>query len=299
MSQKTSIRDSIDQRVAQFFGEKATPVQVEIAGQSDRGLVRPSNEDHFAAVRRRRARTILASNLPDDFPHDSVEDAYALVVADGLGGQACGELASLMALCVGWDLGSREINWLFKVDAGEIPEILEKLDLYPRLIQKGLEQQIDANPELAGMATTFTGMYTVGLEAFLTHVGDSRAYLYRDKALQLLTRDQTLREDLIRAGIASDSAYLKRAHHILTGCLGDTSNKINPVTAHVELKYGDQLLLCTDGLSNMVDDPGLVRCLASARTAVEACRSLVDAAIERGGKDNITAIVACYQEPKI
>jgi PPM family protein phosphatase len=237
--------------------------------------------------------------LPDYFPRDSVEDAYALVVADGLGGQACGELASLLALCVGWDLGDREINWLFKANAGEIPKFLEKLELFPRLIQKGLEKQIDANPSLAGMATTFTGMYTVGLEAFLTHVGDSRAYLYRDDTLQLLTRDQTLREDLIRAGVVSlDSAYLKRAHHILTGCLGDTSNKINPITAHVELKYGDQLLMCTDGLSNLVDDSSIVQILANSRTAVGACRDLIQSAIERGGKDNITVIVARYQEPR-
>lgn len=298
MNQPSTARDLISERAELFFGEHPTPVQVDIAGKSDRGRVRETNEDHFAAVRRRRARTLLASNLPKEFPRESVEDAYALVVADGLGGSACGELASLLALCVGWDLGAREIKWPYKVGPGEMPEILEKLELYPRLIQKGLEKQIEDNPELAGMATTYTGMYTVGLEAFLTHVGDSRAYLFRDQSLQLLTRDQTLGEELIRSGVVSwNSPYLKRARHILTGCLGDTNNEINPITAHVQMKYGDQLLLCTDGLSNMLDDGAIAQCLTNAREAEDACQRLVDAALVKGGRDNVTVIVARFQEP--
>ena len=115
MSQEAPSLDTVERRALNFFGNRGTPVQVEIAGKSDRGLVRETNEDHFAAVRRRRARTVLVSNLPDDFPRESFEDTYTLIVADGLGGQACGELASLLAMCVGWELGNREINWIFKV----------------------------------------------------------------------------------------------------------------------------------------------------------------------------------------
>lgn len=298
MSGKTTIRNSLDDRAELLFGRDVIPVEVEIAGRSDRGLVRQTNEDHFAAVRRRRSRSILTSNLPEQFPRESYEDAFALVVADGLGGQACGELASLMALCVGWELGGREIKWPYKVQPGEMSEILEKLEMYPKLIQQGLERQIEGNPDLAGMATTYTGMYTVGLDAFLTHVGDSRAYLFRDGRIQLLTRDQTLGEELVRSGVVSfDSPFLRRARHILTGVLGDTSNEIRPFTAHVELRYGDQLMLCTDGLNNMVDDSTLGSILERSTQADEACANLVSAALEKGGKDNVSVIVARYSTP--
>jgi protein phosphatase len=182
-------------------------VDVEFGAMSHTGKVRPNNEDHFLILRLRRSLSVLTTNLPEgQLAPQADEDAYAMIVADGMGGAASGELASMQAIRVAVDLILRDIKWTMKFNEREGRELVEKLGLYFRLVDDALLESSRTDPKLAGMATTLTAVCSAGPMAFIVHAGDSRAYLVRDGTLQRLTRDHTLAQDLVDSGrLAPDS----------------------------------------------------------------------------------------------
>ncbi|MBX3444111.1 MAG: serine/threonine-protein phosphatase [Planctomyces sp.] len=279
-----------------FFGPSPERVRVDIAGISDPGRVRENNEDHYLIVRRRRSRTVLGTNLPAEDVPELNEDAFSLVIADGMGGAAFGEFASRHALRTAWELGLSEIKWPLKIDPDESREVLEKLTAYVELLHEALLDEIRFHPELEGMGTTFTLAYTVGFDGFLCHVGDSRAYLLRDGAIQCLTRDHTLARTALDAGMTiDDEQQLKYLNRVLVKCLGGKEGAINPDVQHFVLQPGDRLMLCTDGLSDLVTDEEIAACVAQHSESEAACRALVDLALDRGGTDNVTVLMGKYE----
>jgi protein phosphatase len=140
-------------------------------------------------------------------------------------------------------------------------------------------------------ATTLTIALLVWPRTFLVHVGDSRAYHRRDGHLRRLTRDQTLGSYLVEQRAMSEQQVEKAGYHnVLTSAIG--ASDMTPVVGVLDLEPGDALLLCTDGLTNEVPDGEIDALLADAADPERTCRALVDRALERGGRDNITAIVA-------
>src|SRR6266545_1600416 len=123
-----------------------------------------------------------------------------MAVADGVGGAAFGELASMFALRAGWDLTTGAFKWHFKITEREAEELTEQLRVYGRLMHRALLERVHGDPRLAGAGTTLTGALIVGRDAFIGHVGDSRAYLFRAGSLEPLTRDHTLAQRLVDAG---------------------------------------------------------------------------------------------------
>src|SRR4051794_39040701 len=121
---------SLEELAAKYFGPAAPPVRVDLGALSHPGRVRRNNEDHYAVVRRRRSRDVLLTNLPEGFLPPMQDDAYALSVADGMGGHAFGEVASMMALRVAWELTGSAFKWHFKLTAEEAAEITEQLPIY-------------------------------------------------------------------------------------------------------------------------------------------------------------------------
>jgi protein phosphatase len=161
-----------------------------------------------------------------------------------------------------------------------------------------MAHQADADPALHGFGTTMTLALSLGRDLFVVHVGDSRAYLLRQQRLHRLTRDHTLAQALADRGLlAPQEAASSRLRHVLTQALGAQSAYDEPDVHEVPLHDGDCLLLCTDGLTEMVRDEGIAQVLASSDTAEEACRRLVQEALAAGGKDNVTAVVARYAFP--
>jgi protein phosphatase len=140
--------------------------------------------------------------------------------------------------------------------------------------------------------------YSIGSDLFVGHVGDSRAYLFRSGRLRQLTRDQTLVQMLVDAGeISREEAASHRMRHVLTYALGQHGGDL-PVEAHrLTLADEDCLLLCTDGLTEMVAESQIAEALGRSGSAEEACRTLIEQALEHGGRDNVTAIVARYHFP--
>jgi len=147
--------------------------------------------------------------------------------------------------------------------------------------------------DLAGMATTLTIAVSFGRRLFVTHVGDSRCYVLRDGGLRRLTNDHTVAADLVRRGhISAEAAREHAFRHILTEYVGGGVAKLNVDVQDLELRSGDTLLLCSDGLTEMVDGHEIADILLAHPEPEEAAGSLVERANENGGHDNVTAVVA-------
>ena len=219
------------------------------------GMVRQNNEDSL-------------------FPDKSGEsDGRAvLMVADGMGGHIAGEVASRLAINAA---ASAELEPDDRVAAAN----------------RAIREEVARQPDLEGMGTTLT---LVELEpegvARLAHVGDSRAYLYRDGALRQLTEDHTVAAEYVALGhISAEEANDHPQSHMLTRCLGLT-RFVNVDRIDLDLNPGDRLLLCSDGLNSMVPTEGIAKALTDG-TADEAAWKLVEAANKAGGHDNISVIV--------
>ena len=291
-----TVEVSSEKQPQRFFGPRPQRVNVRFGAVSDRGKKRSNNEDHYAVVRRDRSRTVLATNVPNASMAQTKEEAYVMVVADGIGGAAFGELASMLAVQTAWELAERETCWAFNVDEEQAKELADKFDAYAQLIHQKLLDHVDSDPLTAGMGTTLTVAHTVGPVAFIGHIGDSRAYAYRDGLLHPLTRDHTLAQELVDAGMKSCEA--SKFGHVLTNFLGGRRDRVATESQQFVLQDGDALLLCSDGLTRHVEDAEIAEAIRQDDDPQNVCQSLLDLALERGGRDNITIVLARYEIPE-
>ncbi|MFL5340727.1 MAG: PP2C family protein-serine/threonine phosphatase, partial [Gemmataceae bacterium] len=165
-------------------------------------------------------------------------------------------------------------------------------------IDRSLLRIMQADPTLEGMATTLTVAYTVGLQAFVVHVGDSRVYRYRAEALEQMTRDHTLAQSLADAGEIQPGEIRRHAkRHVLTNVIAGRPGEVKPDVATFPLQPGDQMLLCTDGLHDLVSEGDLAAALGAGKPAEQTCDLLIGKALEAGGRDNITAVLVRYSAP--
>lgn len=281
-------------------GPASVMVQVDLAGLSNRGHVRRTNEDHYFAARIERSLKTLTTNLAEGILPSSFEEiAYGLLVADGMGGMAAGEVASSSALCKLVELVVNTPDWIMRLDQSEdAGVVLERMTQRFRQIDDDLRGQASRDPALVGMGTTLTVAISLGADVVIGHIGDSRAYLLRGARLHQLTRDHTMAQALIDAGIANpQDAATQAMRHVLTAALGSTGEKADPEVQRLHLRDGDQLLLCTDGLTEMVEDKVIASTLRDAASADAACGGLIDLALAGGGTDNVTVLLARYHFP--
>jgi protein phosphatase len=293
------VNDTPPLPVAPFAESPAppVPVQVDVAARSHPGKVRRNNEDCYLVARTSRVRQTLASNLPPGLVPDHHEEAgYGMVVADGLGGMAAGEVASRLAIAALVDLHVRTPDWIMRVDPQQSRRALRRLAQRYREVHAVLRAQVQAAPNLAGMGTTMTLAYSLGAQLFLGHVGDSRAYLLRGDEFQQLTRDHTYAQALADMGaIQPDEVASHQLRHVLIRALSGSPEAVDADVQRLELQDGDQVLLCTDGLTNMVEDHAVQAALQASATSAKACEALVDLALAAGGKDNVTVALARYR----
>lgn len=275
-------------------------VEVDLAAHSHAGNLRPNNEDHYVAVRMERSLHTVLSNLPDGVVPRSVDETiYGMVVADGMGGMPAGGLASIIALRTLVDLVAKTPDWVMRMNRRKAAVVKRRMIERFRKIDIALREHGDRDPRLAGMGTTMTVAASLGSDLFLAHIGDSRAYLLRGSSLYQLTRDHTLAQAMIEAGVASaEDESVHRVRRVLTAGLGTAVKASEPEVQRLSIEHEDQLLLCTDGLTEFVDPETIRPILLSAGSAEEACRELVDAAIVRGSPDNITVVLARYRFPQ-
>jgi PPM family protein phosphatase len=279
--------------------EESSKVHIDLAALSDPGKVRERNEDHFYVARGGRHATTLVTNVPAaDIPSHFEETAYLLVVADGMGGHAGGDVASRLAVATLINIILHAPDWIMRLDDEHAERLMDRAVARYRVVHEALRERARLDPQLKGMGTTMTAAYSLGRDLFITQVGDSRAYRFRDGILQLLTRDQTQAQMLADEGLIRQQDVARhRLRHVLTSALGGSHSQVRAEIERSTLADGDRLLLCSDGLTDMVEDAEIADVLRHEVRSEEACRLLVDRALANGGKDNVTVVLARYSMP--
>jgi serine/threonine protein phosphatase PrpC len=272
--------------------------RVEVAGLSHPGKVRPNNEDHFLICRFGRFLETLHTNVPEgEIPTRADEIGYGMLVADGVGGGAAGEVASKLAISTLVHLVLQTPDWFLRVEQDAwMQEVMRRTTERYEQVNVALTEQARADPDLRGFATTLTLVGSLGRQLLVANVGDSRAYLLRNGQLRLLTRDHTMAQALAQAGlIPPEQLATHRMRHVLLKALGDPTRQVEPDVHEHTLEDGDCLLVCSDGLTDMVDEKLIAKILASGEPAKQICERLVDEALRAGGKDNVTTVFARYR----
>jgi protein phosphatase len=263
------------------MGSSDRSILVSVFARTDIGLKRGGNEDAFLVADLSTGKTGLG---PEISKHALGERGSLMVVSDGMGGAAAGEIASEMS-----------VKSLLEALQDSPPDlgIGERLNKATEIANERVWNYARQNPKLAGMGATLTGVLVHNNLAYIAQVGDSRAYLIRGGRIKQLTKDQSLLQLLTDSGALQPDQLSAVPHNVIMQALG-TAPTVQVAMSVVELSRNDHLLLCSDGLSNKVDPQEMVHVLGGEDGVTSACRKLVELANERGGEDNITVIVASF-----
>lgn len=276
------------------------PLDIEIGSATDAGHVRENNEDSYLVIKFGRSLENVSTNLGMNLLEPDYKiTGYGMLVADGMGGMAAGEVASSMALTNLIELILDTSDWTLALRRSkDIKTVMHRMKHRFLKIDEILRGEAENNSTLRGMGTTLTVAGILDNSLILGHVGDSRAYLFRDDSLIQLTVDHTLAQALIDAGVANQNDPATRSmRHVLTAAIGSLGDSIQPQVQRFTLRAGDQILLCTDGLTEMVDEQTIAKVLREEESAQVACKNLIDLSLMGGGVDNITVVLARLKSP--
>jgi PPM family protein phosphatase len=280
------------------FPPLAERVQVDFAARSRRGRLRSVNEDHYLVMRLDRGQETLLTSLPDDhFVARFEEHAYGMIVADGMGGTGGGETASRLAVASLVQLALHFGKWQVRVDPVIAQDVMERLEHFYRQVSGVL---VHESVEGGGaLQTTLTAAVSGGRDLFFAHVGHSRVYLFRHGELIQLTEDHTLagRRDPTRAHLMDLTGAASDLRHILTDTIGAGILGPRIDIERFGLRDRDVVLLCTNGLTDAVDDDAIAAVLRSDVSLDGQCDSLIARAADAGGDDDATVVVARYDIP--
>lgn len=247
-------------------------MNVDIAGVTDTGLVRPNNEDSY-----------LVSEKPS-----------LLVVADGMGGHASGEVASRMAIDIIQDYfddrkGSQPFIGTYQK---EYSEETNRLGAAIRLANMAIHDLSESTAQYRGMGTTVAAVLINDRKISIAHVGDSRVYLIRSQSIEQLTDDHSLAYEQVKKEMMSPKeAATSEMRNVLTRAVG-VGTQVDVDLGELMLMPGDRLILCSDGLYSMVPDNDILAVITAIDESSKACQTLVKMANENGGRDNVTVIAA-------
>jgi len=223
------------------------------------------------------------------------DEAKLFLVADGMGGHAAGEIASRIAVD-----SISEFILHTKEDDGTWPHAYDehykrstnRLMAAVRLANTRVLEAMRKDARLRGMGTTVVACLAEGDILSVAHVGDSRAYMIRDNHLQRITNDHSWVFEQVQAGMLTEAEAEKHPlRNVITRALGGAL-QVNPDASEIEVKEGDVFLLCSDGLTGMVPEDEILKVVTQSNGDLEkACQKLIDEANERGGLDNVTAIL--------
>jgi protein phosphatase len=286
-----------------FFREVLTltidGIQVDAFGCTDVGKVRSRNQDHYLIATLRRTLEIESTSIPAEAVQNLGPGARALLllVADGVGGGAGGEEASTGTLDAIVRYMAGTSRFFDRLDEQGLEDFRTDLTFAVQWSHAALrDRTTDSSPELAGMASTLTMALVIWPRAFVCQVGDSRCYHLRSAQLTQVTTDQTMARQLIDDGLMpEEAAHRSPLSHVLSQSIGHSEPDVWPVLTELELRQGDTLLLCTDGLMKHVPDADIAELLSTTTSASEAASALVGAALEAGGSDNVTVMAARFQ----
>lgn len=274
------------------------PMMVRSYGLTDIGKKRRQNEDQFLIAELTKALRVRQSSLPQPRTQYSDERGYLFIVADGMGGHQAGEQASALAVGTIEEFFLNTLKWFFHLRSEEEENVLAEFQMALRQADAKMFEEASRHPELRGMGTTLTMAYSSDSHLFVVHVGDSRCYLQRNGRIYRLTHDHTLVEEMLRhRALTPEQAAGHYLRHVITNCVGGDKRGLHVEVHRVELTPGDIVLLCSDGLTEMLSDERINGILRAEPDPERACRRLVADANALGGKDNITVIVSRFDAP--
>jgi protein phosphatase len=272
-----------------LFGSKGSGIRVTLFGKTDVGRTREHNEDTFLVA---DLTTKDASLMPHVRDHEIGPKGSLLMVADGMGGAAAGEVASKMATETIFEHMVR--SWGHDTDnspqqfAYRLREAVEEANAR-------IHTHAKTHPEMRGMGTTTTAVGVLGDQLYLSQVGDSRAYLIRSGDGIQLTKDQSLMQRLVDAGeITEEEAEKSERRNIILQALGPDP-RVRVDLTNQQVRREDLLVLCSDGLSGQVTREEIAEMVSQrGKDLADICGELIELANERGGPDNITVVIARF-----
>jgi protein phosphatase len=251
-------------------------MQFQAAARTDTGRVREHNEDNMLA-----------------------EPGVGLfAVADGMGGQLAGEVASRIAVenLKGYFEHAPEEAHALELLADDLSPEAKRLETGIRLVNRAIFEEGQKNPACRNMGTTIVAALVNGDKMVVAHVGDSRCYLIRGGTITQLTADHSLVAEQQRQGLISrEEAAVSRMKNVITRALGAFQDVKVDLSEHL-LISGDRIILCSDGLTNMVTDAEILSVTTKASSLDKACATLIEGANHRGGRDNITVVIVAVEQ---
>ncbi len=270
-------------------------VAVKTFGITDRGKVRPANEDQFLIAELSKSMRVWQTSLPEPKLQVGEERAHLFLVADGMGGHRAGDRASAQVVVAIEQFTLNTFKWFFGTDGGEAQKVLAQFQSALSQADARILEEAAEHPELSGMGTTLTMAFQLGVQLCVVHVGDSRAYLYRDGRLHQITQDHTVTADLVRSGaLRQDEVAAHPLRHVITNVVGGNELGVNVEAHALEVRPGDCLLLCSDGLTEMVTNEAIVATLAAEPEPERAAKALLAQANDAGAPDNVTLVIARF-----
>ncbi len=266
-------------------------------GASDVGKVRSVNEDHFLVAALERSLFIEGSNMPAEAGTRVIgtPQGRLLIVADGMGGHGAGDVASAVAVDAMARYAFEAMPWVLEArDSAE--ELRVGLQRAVSRAQSRLRRVAERKSIDLRLGTTLTLAYLTWPDLHVVHVGDSRAYLYRQGTLHRITKDHTLAQQLVDGdALTPDEAARSRLSHVLVNAVGGGTDELEVELHRVRLELEDQLLLCTDGLYDMVSDELICQRLSDPVAPVhQVVDGLIRSANDAGGRDNVTIVLARF-----
>src|SRR3989449_137164 len=273
------------------LARKPLDEEIDVHGLTHTGKVRKVNQDQFLLASLRKRMEVHLTSLPDVTRLKLEDDrlAFLAMIADGVGGSANGAVASRLALEQVTQYVTQSLRCYYGADAREASfiDVLQQaaLQTHAEVLRHAAE-----DPDLKGMATTLTVWIGVWPWVYVLQVGDSRYYVYRAGELLLITRDQTMAQELVDQGVLTRTdAFNSRLANVLSSAIGGPQT--TPVVTRLESEWRNVHLLCTDGLTKHVSDERIKQRLATMTSAKEVCEALLQDALDGGGRDNVTIIV--------
>ena len=273
---------------------------VKAFGLTDRGQVRPNNEDQFLIAELTKSMRVWQTSLPEPKVQVGEEHAHLFVVADGMGGHQAGEQASGLAVAAIEQFTLNTFKWFLGSTGNDVREILAEFKSAINHADARILEEAAEHPELSGMGTTVTMAFNLGTQLYVVHVGDSRAYLYRDGQLEQVTQDHTVAAEMVRNGtLRTDEVAGHRLRHVITNVVGGQEPGVTVEAHALDVQAGDRLLLCSDGLTEMVSNDVIAAALHAEPVPELAARMLLSEANQAGGRDNITVVIAGFDPADI
>jgi protein phosphatase len=271
------------------------PLAVNAFGLTDKGRVRSSNEDQFLIAELTKTMRIRHTSLPEPKARFGNERGHLFLVADGMGGHQAGEQASAIAVVAIQHFTLNTFQWFFHADKPEAQRTLMQLQTALHAADDRVLAESSGHPELRGMGTTLTLAYHLDAQLCVVHVGDSRAYIFKNDQLRQITHDDSVTAEMVRRGELDPRDVATHVlRHVITNVVGGNEAGVHVEAHAMKVAQGDRLLLCSDGLTEMVTNEAIAAVLRAEPDPEAACRLLVAQANAAGGRDNITALVARF-----